>query len=150
MTLRKCQPCTACCDGYLDLGDDLLISKKTGSCINCINSGCNIYVSRPKEPCQSFECLWLIDGSPLPIWMRPDQSRVIVTFSKFNQNDEIVMVDLRMDATIPQKTLIWLNEYATKYRVPLVLISNQKKFSFVAQPINLALSPLGFLTSSQV
>ena len=127
MTLRNCQPCTACCEGHLELGDDLEISKKTGSCVHCINSGCNIYVSRPRVPCQSFECLWLIDQSPLPIWMRPDQSRVVVTFNKFNQTEEIVLVALKMDATIPQRTLNWLNEYAAKHRVSLVLISNQKK-----------------------
>ena len=126
MTLRKCQPCTACCEGHLGLGDDLQISKKTGSCTHCINSGCNIYVARPKEPCQSFECLWLTDESPLPIWMRPDQSRVIVTFNEIKKTDEIVMVVLQMDATIPQRALHWLNEYAAKYKVSLVLISNEK------------------------
>lgn len=126
MTLRKCQPCTACCEGHLDLGDALQISKETGSCSHCTNSGCNIYDSRPKEPCQIFECLWLIDNSPLPIWMRPDLSRVIVTFNKIKRTDEIVMVALQMDSTIPQRALDWLNEYAAKYRISLVFISNQK------------------------
>lgn len=126
MTIRKCQPCTACCEGHLDLGDDLQISEETGSCSHCVNSGCNIYDSRPKEPCQIFECLWLIDKSPLPIWMRPDQSRVIVTFNKIKKTDEIVMVALQMDSTIPQKTLNWLNEYATKFKISLVFISNKK------------------------
>ena len=126
MTLRKCQPCTACCEGHLDLGDDLQISKETGSCSHCINSGCNIYDLRPKEPCQIFECLWLIDKSPLPIWMRPDQSRVIVTFNKIKKTNEIVMVALQMDSTIPQRVLDWLNEYAAKYRISLVFNSNRK------------------------
>jgi hypothetical protein len=79
--------------------------------------------------------------------MRPDQSRVVVTFNKFNQTEEIVLVALKMDATIPQRTLNWLNEYAAKHRVSLVLISNQKKISLVAKPINLGPSPFSFLTS---
>ena len=31
-----------------------------------------------------------------------------------------------MDSTIPQRALDWLNEYAAKYRISLVFISNQK------------------------
>lgn len=133
MSLRKCKPCTACCEGYLDLGNDLQISKKTGSCMHCINSGCNIYVSRPTNPCRNSECLWLIDESPLPIWMRPDISRVIVTFNKFKNTDETVMVALQMDSTIAKKTLDWLSAYAVKHKISLVFISNQKinkKFKF--------------------
>jgi hypothetical protein len=133
MTLRKCGPCTACCEGHLDLGSNLQVSKKTGSCIHCVNSGCNIYVSRPKEPCRSFECLWLIDESPLPIWMRPDQSRIITTFNKIKKTDEIVMVALQMDITIPQRSLNWLNEYAAKYRIPLALINNKKAIKLCGQ-----------------
>jgi hypothetical protein len=56
--------------------------------------------------------------------MRPDQSRVIVTFNKIKNTDEIVLVALQMDSTIPQRTLNWLEEYTTKYKIPLVLISN--------------------------
>ena len=126
MTLRKCQPCTACCEGHLDLGDDLQISKETGSCTHCTNSGCNIYISRPKEPCQIFECLWLTEKSPLPNWMKPDQSRVIVTLNKIKQTDEIVLVALKMDAIVPPRTLDWLNEYITKHKISLTLIDTQK------------------------
>ena len=126
MTLRKCQPCTACCEGHLDLGDDLQISKETGSCTHCINSGCNIYVSRPKEPCQVFECLWLTDKSPLPNWMKPDQSRVIVTLNKIKQTDEIVLIALKMNSTIPPRTLKWLNKFVAKHKISLKLIDTPK------------------------
>ncbi len=126
MTLRKCQPCTACCEGHLDIGVNLQISKETGSCTHCINSGCNIYASRPKEPCQVFECLWLTDKSPLPNWMKPDQSRVIVTLNKIKQTDEIVLVALKMDANIPPKTLKWLNKFVAKHKISLKLIDTPK------------------------
>ena len=126
MTLRKCQPCTACCEGHLDHGDDLQISKVTGSCTHCINSGCNIYVARPEKPCQIFECLWLTDKSPLPNWMKPDQSRVIVTLNKIKNTDEIVLVAVQMDANIPSRTLDWLNEYITEHQISLTVIENQK------------------------
>lgn len=126
MTLRKCQTCTACCEGHLDLGDDLQISKETGSCTHCINSGCNIYVSRPKEPCQVFECLWLTDKSPLPNWMKPDQSRVIVTLNKIKQTDEIVLIALKMNSTIPPRTLKWLNKFVAKHKISLKLIDTPK------------------------
>jgi hypothetical protein len=36
------------------------------------------------------------------------------------------MVALQMDSTIPQRALDWLNEYAAKYRISIVFISNQK------------------------
>lgn len=126
MTLRKWQPCTACCEGHLDIGVNLQISKETGSCTHCINSGCNIYASRPKEPCQVFECLWLTDKSPLPNWMKPDQSRVIVTLNKIKQTDEIVLVALKMNSTIPPGTLKWLNEYVAKHKISLKLIDTPK------------------------
>lgn len=125
MTLRKCQPCTACCEGHLDLGDDLQISKETGSCTHCTNSGCNIYVLRPKEPCQIFECLWLTEKSPLPNWMKPDQSRVIVTLNKIKQTDEIVLVAIKMDENIPLRTLDWLIDYAAKHKISFKLIDTQ-------------------------
>ena len=124
-TLRKCHPCTACCEGYVDLGDELEISKETGSCTHCMNSGCNIYASRPKEPCQIFECLWLTNKSPLPNWMKPDQSRVIVTLNKFKQTDEIVMVAIQMDSNIPQRTLYWLHEYIAKHKISLALLGDK-------------------------
>ena len=126
MTLRKCQPCTACCEGHLELGDDLQVSKETGACTHCINSACNIYVSRPKHPCQSFECLWLMDKSPLPNWMRPDQSRVIIALNKIKNTDHIALVALQMDEKIPQRTLKWLKKYTAKYKIYLALIDNQQ------------------------
>jgi len=56
--------------------------------------------------------------------MRPDQSRVIVTFNKLKETDEIVMVAVQMDAVIPRRTLDWLNAYAAKHKMPLALIGN--------------------------
>jgi hypothetical protein len=58
--------------------------------------------------------------------MRPDQSRVIVTFNNIKKTDEVVMVAIQMDLTIAKKTHDWLTDYAFKNRISLAFIRSQK------------------------
>ena len=119
---RNCQPCTACCEGHLELGKTLQPDNNSEACKHCTSSGCKIDDSRPTEPCQQFECLWLVRDSPLPHWMRPNESRVIVTLNSLKQNKRPVLVALQMDAQTPERTMRWLKEFALLYKLPLAMV----------------------------
>jgi len=43
-----------------------------------IGGGCTIYKDRPKEPCKTYQCLWLVDES-IPEYLKPTNSNVILT-----------------------------------------------------------------------
>jgi len=82
-------------------------------------SGCSIYEERPEDPCRNFICSWLVEGSPLPDWMRPDQCGAIVLLSMPWHGDHVVSA-IPVGKSIPQKTLEWLKAYASKHRRPLI------------------------------
>ena len=123
-THRNCQPCTACCEGHLDLGHDLTSAGGHERCSHCEKTGCGIYAERPQVPCRSFECMWITANSPLPAWMRPDTSRVIVTINRFKWNDQAVVVALKLDDEVPDRTLRYLQEWARLLKLPLTLIDS--------------------------
>lgn len=127
LTNRDCQPCTACCEGHLQLGDELSMGKEGAGCLHCTESGCGIYAQRPQTPCRTFECVWLTTDSPLPDWMRPDKSRVIVTINRFKWNNHPVVVGLKLDEAIPDRTLRYLREWTRLTQVPLALIDSPVK-----------------------
>ena len=58
-------------------------------------NGCTIYATRPKV-CADFQCLWLwINNNipnTLPIEMRPDQSKIMVT-SQMNNGVGMILLD---------------------------------------------------------
>ena len=123
---RSCQPCTACCEGHLELGEALQADGKSSACKHCASSGCGIYESRPVEPCQQFECLWLVTDSPLPDWMRPNDSRAIVTLNRKKKNDRPVLVALQMDSHLPKRTMRWLKEFSALYTLPLAVVKKSE------------------------
>ena len=43
-----------------------------------LQGNCSIYATRPEDPCQTYKCVWLKEDT-LPMWMRPDKSKAIVT-----------------------------------------------------------------------
>lgn len=123
-TQRTCQTCTACCEGHLHLNKELASSDANSECLHCTQSGCAIYTDRPQNPCRTFECLWLTANSPLPEWMRPDASRVIVTINRFKWNEHPVVVGLQLDQVIPDRTLRYLQEWTRFSKLPLSLITS--------------------------
>lgn len=76
--MRTCGECKACCEGWLEgeVRGQKFFRGRPCSFISC--NGCTIYEERPKDPCQSYTCLWLTSES-MPEWMRPDKSKVILT-----------------------------------------------------------------------
>lgn len=134
LTIRNCQPCTACCEGHLELGDELAPNNANEGCSHCVQNGCTIYADRPQVPCQTFECLWLTANSPLPDWMRPDESRVIVTINRYKWNDHPVVVGLKLDDEIPDRTLRYLREWTKLFKLPLQLIDSPIISTRISQP----------------
>src|SRR5262249_20580803 len=83
-TRRDCGTCTACCDGWLQIevrGHQVRPGKP---CPFRVDHGCSIYGERPQHPCREFVCGWLVASSPLPDWMRPDKSDLIMLAANFD------------------------------------------------------------------
>ena len=82
-TARNCGSCTACCDGWLRIEVRGHEVRPGRACPFCVAHACAIYQERPQHPCREFVCGWLVPTSPLPDWMRPDKSDVILLAANF-------------------------------------------------------------------
>ena len=89
-------------------------------CPHASEKGCGVYKRRPEVPCRTFICSWLVKGSLLPDWMRPDLSGVIVLLS-MPWEDEKVISAIPVGKIIPAKALDWLKSYAVKHTRPLLI-----------------------------
>ena len=119
---RHCQPCTACCEGWLDI-QTLEVQAHLGkACTHCTSQGCGIYATRPQDPCQSFHCAWRIEGTLLPLNMRPDLSGAIVMMNQLQWQDDDVIVAVATGARIPARTFHWLCSLAKLTDRPLVMV----------------------------
>jgi len=117
---RECQPCTACCDGWVQMliGD---VAVYPGCpCPHSTGSGCDDYENRPTDPCVNFNCGWVIQGSPLPEWMKPDKGKVIVIFDKVSWNGFPVDLAVPVGKRIPPRSLKYLKRLSEDKRRPLI------------------------------
>ena len=89
-------------------------------CPHSTGKGCDDYAGRPIDPCDNFNCGWIIPNSPLPDWMKPDKAKVIVILDKFRWNG--LPVDLAVPAgkRIPPRALNWLKQFAEQRTRPLI------------------------------
>lgn len=117
---RNCQPCTACCDGWLRIQVNGRAVLPGRPCPHSTGSGCNDYAHRPFDPCVMFHCGWRIDNSPLPEWMKPDNSKVIVLLSKASWRGVPVDLAVPVGRRIPPRALNWLKQFAQKHGRALV------------------------------
>lgn len=116
---RQCQPCTACCDGWLRMEIGGVAVSPGHPCPHSTGSGCDDYANRPRS-CVRFECGWHMAASPLPDWMRPDQSGVIVLFAKRRWMGRPVDVAVPVGQRIPPRALLWLKAFAEQHQRPLL------------------------------
>lgn len=89
-------------------------------CPHSTGSGCDDYENRPKDPCHNFNCGWIIENSPLPDWLKPDNGKVIVIFSKLNWNGVPVDLAVPVGKRIPPRSLEWLKRFSRENRRPLI------------------------------
>lgn len=109
---RECQPCTACCDGWLRIRVEGELVYPGKPCPHSTGSGCDDYANRPVDPCVHFICGWRMEGSPLPEWMKPDNARVIVLFDQQRWRGFPVDVAVPVGRRIPPRALKWLQQFA--------------------------------------
>ncbi len=109
---RDCQPCTACCDGWLQIRVNGTPVYPGSPCPHSTGSGCDDYANRPVDPCVHFICGWRMEGSPLPEWMKPNNSRVIVLFNQHRWRGLPVDVAVPVGRRIPPRALKWLQQFA--------------------------------------
>ena len=89
-------------------------------CPHSTGSGCNDYEHRPVDPCHNFYCGWVIPNSPLPEWMKPNNGKVIVLFSKLAWNGVPVDLAVPMGKKIPPRSLEWLKKFSKENARPLI------------------------------
>lgn len=117
---RNCMSCTACCDGWLQIkiGDAQVYPGC--ACPFSTGKGCSNYENRPKDPCIDFNCGWVISNSPLPEWMKPNNSKVIVMFNKREWNGYPVDLAVPVGKRIPPRSLQWLKTFSEQHYRPLI------------------------------
>ncbi len=89
-------------------------------CPHSTGSGCDDYENRPQDPCDRFNCWWILAGSPLPEWMKPDKGKVIVIFHKLDWKGYAVDLAVPVGKRIPPRSLDWLKKFSEANMRPLI------------------------------
>ena len=124
--IRSCGNCTACCDGWLRIevrGHQVHPGK---ACRFRVDRSCSIYEDRPQHPCREFVCGWLVASSPLPDWMRPDKSDLILLAANFVWRGLPVDVAVTAGARPKKKALDWLMKFNSE-RLPMSDLPNRRR-----------------------
>ncbi len=119
---RQCQPCTACCDGWVQMNIRGADVYPGCPCPHSTGKGCDDYANRPPDPCDNFNCGWIIASSPLPDWMKPCDANVVVLFNKFRWRGLPVDLAVPVGRRIPPRALNWLKQFAERQGRPLVYL----------------------------
>ena len=130
---RNCQPCTACCDGWVRINVHGLDAYPGHPCIHSTGKGCDDYNNRPQNPCINFQCGWVINKSPLPEWFKPSEARVIVIFNKIQWQGFPVDLAIPVGKKIPPRSLNWLKNFAKKNGRPFIYTEQQSQIEFQKQ-----------------
>ena len=114
---RECNGCTACCDGWLS-GEVYKKPFYPGcKCHFVTDLGCSIYKKRPKDPCKTFNCEWLVNED-IPSWMKPNLSNIIITYktSKLGiKYMNVIECGVKLDSSV----LSWLIKYCLNKNINL-------------------------------
>jgi hypothetical protein len=113
---RDCQPCTACCDGWLQIQIHGTPVSPGHPCPHSTGKGCNDYENRPADPCVQFICGWRREDSPLPEWMKPDNAKVIVLLDQGTWRGLPLDVAVPVGRRIPPRALNYLKQFAEARR----------------------------------
>lgn len=117
---RQCQPCTACCDGWVQMNIRGADVSPGCPCPHSTGKGCDDYANRPLDPCDNFMCGWILANSPLPEWMKPSEAKVLVLFNKLQWRGLPVDLAVPVGKRIPPRALNWLKQFAEQQGRPLL------------------------------
>lgn len=131
---RECDGCTKCCDGWLSgtaHGHEFYIGKR---CYWKGKKGCNIYESRPHNPCVTFKCFWKY-SKLVPKQFKPNEIGVIIVERFENQ---FTFVDVNFGGKdLSDAVIDWCHQMYTEkkianiryfYQLRYKLLSNDSKF----------------------
>lgn len=117
---RTCDGCTKCCQGHLRGTAHGHFFQPGQPCFYVGEKGCSIYADRPHDPCKIFKCEWLAQDY-LPMWFRPDLSKVIVVNRQFDDGEwlEVCEAGQKMDSAVLSWVLIWAanNKKNVRYQI---------------------------------
>ena len=118
--LRECRPCTACCDGWVQVTVNDVPVYPGRACPHSTGKDCDDYANRPHDPCVEINCGWIMPDSPLPDWMKPNNAKVIVLFGKLRWRGLPVDVAVPVGKRIPPRALNWLKDFSANNGRPLL------------------------------
>ena len=127
---RTCGSCTACCDGWLQIEVRGHRVRRGEPCPFSVEHQCSIYSERPQHPCREFVCGWLIASSPLPEWMRPDKSDMIMLAANFLWHGLPVDVVVAAGDRPKKKALDWLMKFSSEKKRLLIYQVKEDWFAF--------------------
>lgn len=81
-------------------------------------AGCTIYPDRPPNPCKSFECEWLRQGSLIPEEFRPDRVGAIIIEKLWR--DRVALKLVSAGCNPDPKLLDWMRTYSAEHQTPFV------------------------------
>lgn len=143
--MRSCQPCTACCDGWVQIKVKGCEAYPGHPCPHSTGNGCDDYENRPVNPCQQFECGWVKSGSLLPDHFRPNECGALVLNSIIKWQGLNVDLAVPVGREIPTETLDWLKQFAADNMRPLIYqMQDPEKQGFEKTPLTLAYGPPAF------
>lgn len=122
---RPCGECSLCCDGWLKtrvLGHEIDVGKP---CPYSSGHHCTIHAKRPEDPCRKFFCGWAERGSPLPAWMQPNRSGVIVLTGRSAWRGKAVDVLMSAGRDPDDKLLAWYRRHAKANLRPFIYQQNE-------------------------
>lgn len=117
---RECQPCTGCCDGWVQMVIDNTEIFPGSPCPHSTSEGCSNYENRPTIPCRNFSCGWITPNSPLPEWMKPSNSKTIILLNTLSWQGLAVDLAVPMGKKIPPRALNWLQQFSEEHYRPLI------------------------------
>lgn len=113
--MRKCGTCTKCCEGHLKAtikGNKMYPGKP---CVFVeIGKGCKDYETRPKEPCQNYNCYWKLQPE-VPEHFKPEHSGVLMNWYEIDGMPYLDIEKAPKEPTV--EILSWAIVHAKTYEM---------------------------------
>lgn len=120
---RRCDGCTACCDGWLHgtaHGKPFFPGRR---CHFVGERGCSIYNDRPEFPCKVHRCPWLADDV-FPEWLKPSVSGTLLNYAEWGDG-QVYIEAYETGKVIDPVVLNWLIQYSLNNGVNLAVQVNR-------------------------